>query len=253
MAKPNTLKTQRKPARGKASAPPSGGKNRAARRRGERQPWWQRPQAIVALIAVFVVAGVAFQALRSNSGSGGTIVRPPGVAADGGVTKGLASAPVAVTEYGDFQCPHCAEFQQTVGPTIDKLVAAGTIRFTYVPIAFIGQESSLASNAAYCAGTGDGFWKLHDYLFAHQAAENSGAITTASLTSAGTSVGVNGAEYATCVKDGTHLPFVSHVTDLASQRGVSQTPTLYINGSQAPSSAFTAAGFAAAVKAAAGA
>jgi protein-disulfide isomerase len=229
------------------------GNNRAARRRGETQPWWQRPQAIVAVIAVFVLAGIAFQALRSSSGSGGTIVRPKGVAADGGVTQGSASATVAVTEYGDFQCPNCGNLQRTVGPTIDKLVADGTILFTYVPMAFLGQESDLASNAAYCAGDQGKYWDYHGYLFAHQAAENSGALTPTALTSYGNAAGVTGDAFATCVKNGTYLPFVRHVTDLASQHGVNQTPTLFINGSPAPSSAYTAEGFAAAVKSAAAA
>ncbi len=231
----------------------SRGMNRAARRRGQKQPWWQRPQAIVALIAVVVVAGIAFQALRSSSGNSGTVVRPPGVAADGGVSTGPAAAKVSVVEYGDFQCPTCAHLQTTVGPTIDQLVADGTIRFTYVPMAFIGSESELASNAAYCAGDQGKFAEYHDYLFAHQAAENSGSLTTTSLTSYGNAAGVTGDAFATCVKNGTYLPFVRHVTDLASQRGVTQTPTLFINGSPAPSSAYTAAGFAAAVKAAAAA
>jgi protein-disulfide isomerase len=231
----------RKPSRG----------NRAARRRGERQPWWQRPQAIVGLIAIVVVGGILIQAFRSSPSVSGKVVRPSGVAADGGVAKGASSATVTVEEYGDFQCPHCGDFQRTVGPTIERLVSDGTIRFTYVPLAFIGEESSLASNAAYCAGNQGKFWEYHDHLFAHQAAENSGALTSTSLTSFGAAVGVTGDAFASCVKDETYVPFVSHITDLASQRGVNQTPTLYINGSQAPPSAYTAEGFAAAVEAAA--
>jgi protein-disulfide isomerase len=253
-------KTQMRPRPRRASAtkstrgkPATHGLNRAARRRGQTQPWWQRPQAIVAVIALFVVAGIVFQALRSSSRGGGPVVRPPGVAADGGVTQGPASATVAVTEYGDFQCPNCARLQQSVGPTIDKLVADGRIRFTYVPMAFLGPESDLASNAAYCAGDRGKFWEYHGYLFAHQAAENSGSLTATSLTSYGNAAGVTGDQFATCVKEGTYLPFVRHVTDLASQRGVNGTPTLYINGSRAPSIAYTPGGFAAAVKAAAAA
>lgn len=243
-----------KSARGKATtrSPSHQGRNRAARRRGEKQPWWQRPQAIVALIAVVVVAGIAFQALRSKSGSSGSSVGPTFAAANGGVTEGASSAKVTVVEYGDFQCPNCGNLQKAVGPTIDKLVADGTIRFTYVPMAFLGTESDLASNAAYCAGDQGKFWEYHDYLFAHQAAENSGALIDTSLTSYGNAVGVTSNTFATCVKDQTYQSFVKHVTDLASQKGVNQTPTLFINGTRAPVSAFTAAGFETAVKAAAG-
>ena len=243
----------RRSANAKSSArgrPGGKGPNRAARRRGETTPPWRRSALVIGAIGVLVAVGIGAQALRSTHGSG-LMARPSFAAVNGAVTRGDPSAKVVVTEYGDFQCPHCRELQQTVGPTIQKLVDAGMIRFSYVPMSFIGNESALAANAAYCSGPSS-FWRLSDYLFAHQAPENSGALTTSTLTSFGSGAGVTGSEFASCVKAGTYLQFVQHVTDLASQAGVNQTPTLFIDGAPAPSSAYTAAGFAAAVRAAAG-
>jgi len=240
----------RRPAGAKPrTARPSGKRpNRAARRRGETPPWWRRSGIVLGLIVVAIGVGIAVQALRSTKGSG-TIDRPAFAASNGAVIQGDASAKVTVTEYGDFQCPHCAELQQAIGPTIQKLVNDGTIRFSYVPMAFLGNESELASNAAYCSGR-TSFWKLHNYLFANQAPENSGALTTSTLTSFGSAAGVTDPAFASCVKDQTYLAFVKHVTDLASQAGVNQTPTLLINGKPAPASAYTKAGLMAAVQAA---
>ena len=241
-----------RPANAKQTArtrPHGGGPNRAARRRGETGSSRRRSALALSAIVVVVGIGVAVQALRSSHGAG-SIVRPAFAAASGAVIEGDATAKVTVTEYGDFQCPHCRELQQTVGPTIQKLVADGTIRFAYVPMAFLGNESELASNAAYCSGQGS-FWAYHDYLFDHQAPENSGALTAQTLTSFGPAAGVTSSGFASCVKDQTYLPFVRHVTDLASQAGVNQTPTLFINGKPAPASAYTAAGLTAAVRAAA--
>jgi len=241
----------RRAAGGKQTARPQArGPNRAARRRGETGPSWRRSALVLGAIVAVVGVGVTVQALRASHGAS-SMVRPAFAAANGAVTEGTSSAAVTVTEYGDFQCPHCRALQQTVGPTIRKLVADGTIRFSYVPMAFLGNESDLASNAAYCSGSGS-FWAYHDYLFAHQAPENSGALTTQTLTSFGSAVGVSSPGFASCIENGTYLPFVQHVTDLASQAGVNQTPTLFIGGAPAPSSAYTAAGFAAAVRAAAG-
>ena len=219
------------------------------RRRGETGPRWGRSALVLGAIAVVIGGGILLQSLRTGGGAR-PAPRPPFAAADGAVTEGSAGAKVAVREYGDFQCPHCRVFQLTVGPTIRRLVNDGTIRFSYVPMAFIGSESDLASNAAYCGGS-RGFWALHEYLFAHQAPENSGALTAATLTSYGSAAGVSGPAYAACVRAQTYVPFVQRVTDLASGRGVDQTPTLFIDGRQAPASAYTPAGFAAAVRAAA--
>ena len=134
--------------------------DKIAARRGRRRPSWQLWTGIAVLV-VAVVAGVAIQSGRSSSG--GSVVTPAhALGPAGGEQRGKASAPVLVEEYGDFQCPHCADFQRNVGPTIDRLVDAGTIRFVYHPIAFIGPESTTAANAAVCAGDQGKFWPYQD-------------------------------------------------------------------------------------------
>lgn len=239
----------RRPGAAAAKArPPGKGPNRAARRRGETGPSWRRSALVLGAIVVLIGIGVGLQALRSSNGSG-PLVRPPFAASNGAVIQGDASAKVTLTEYGDFQCPHCGELQKTLGPTIQRLVTAGTIRYAYVPMAFLGNESELASNAAYCSGQAS-FWKFHDYLFANQAPENSGTLTTPTLISYGSAAGVTNPAFASCVKAQTYMAYVRHVTDLASQAGVNQTPTLLINGKPAAASAYTPAGLIAAVRAA---
>jgi protein-disulfide isomerase len=217
----------------------------AARRRRRSSGWFW----VVGFLVLAVVAGIGVQALRSPGG--GTMVRPAHALgpADGEVL-GQASAPVAVEEYGDFQCPHCADFEQTVGPTIRQLVDQGRIRFVYHPIAFLGPESVAAANAATCAGDQGKFWPYHDLLFQQQApAENSGFLSADQLLRFGQRVGVTDRRFTTCVTKGTYLPWVQYLTDQASQRGVNATPTILVNGTMAPD-AITVQGLLAAVNAA---
>jgi len=126
-------------------------------------------------------------------------------------------------------------------PTIDRLVDAGTIRFVYHPIAFIGPESTTAANAAVCAGDQGKFWPYHDQLFAQQGAENSGTFSTGKLLSIGRQVGVSDQRFTTCVNKGTYDGWIAKSTDDASRRGVNQTPTVFVDG-QAVSTAITATG-----------
>lgn len=236
---------ERKPAqrqgRGRRSA-----KLAARRRRRSRSTAWVWAAGF---LAVAVAAGIGVQALRSSSGP---LVRPAHALgpADGEVT-GAATAPVTVEEYGDFQCPHCRDFQRTVGPTISQLVKAGKIRFVYHPMAFLGPESVAAANAATCAGDQGKFWPYHDLLFADQApVENSGFLSTSQLLAFGRQLGLTDSRFVTCVRSGTYVPWVNHVTDEASQRGVNATPTIFVNGQAAPD-ATTVQGLLAAVNAAA--
>jgi protein-disulfide isomerase len=218
-----------------------------AARRGRRRPSWQL-WAGVAVLIVAVVAGVVIQSGRSPSGA--TVTRPAhALGPNGGEQRGSASAPVVVEEYGDFQCPHCADFQRTVGPTVDKLVDSGKIRFVFHPIAFIGPESTAAASAATAAGDQGKFWQYHDALFAAQGAENSGTFSNAELQRIAQQVGVAGDKFNTCLRDGTYNGWVSKITDDASRRGVNATPTVLVDGQVAPG-ALTAQGLQQAVNSA---
>jgi predicted DsbA family dithiol-disulfide isomerase len=86
-------------------------------------------------------------------------------------------------------------------------------------------------------------------LFAGQAPENSGALTTDRLLALGRQVGLTSPRFQQRVRDGTYDNWVRRVTDQSSQQGVVQTPTVLVNGRQIDA-ALTAQGLQAAVNAA---
>ena len=225
-------------ARGKYRSP-------ASRRRGRSSLQLWGP---VALLVVAVVAGIAFQSARSNRHVT-QAVPAHALGPNGGELLGRPSAPVLVEEYGDFQCPVCGEWERTVYPTVRRLADQGRIRFAYHPIAFIGPESLSAANAAEAAGDEGRFWAYHDLLFADQAPENSGALTTDRLLELGRQVGLTSQQFQHTVTDGTYDNWVRQATDQSSQRGVVQTPTVLVDGRQVDG-ALTAQGLLTAVNAA---
>jgi protein-disulfide isomerase len=66
-------------------------------------------------------------------------------------------------------------------------------------------------------------------LYAHQPEEGTAGPTDADLVRLGEAAGLSGS-FATCVRDGTYWRWPAHVTVEASRRGVSGTPTVYVNG-----------------------
>lgn len=190
---------------------------------------WRRSTWLV--VAALVLLGIGGIAARGNLGPRGPFVLPAHtLGPNQGEALGSPTAPVLVEEYGDFQCPACAGFERQVGPTIRQLVEQGGIRFVFHHDAAIGRESVLAANAATCAGDAGRFWPYHDALYAQQAPENSGALTVERLIALGGQVGVRGPGFASCVRNGTYQPWVSRVTDQASQRGVTAIPAVFVNG-----------------------
>lgn len=217
----------------------------ASRRRGRSSLLRWGP---IVLLVVAVAAGIAVQSARSHP-QAAQAVPAHALGPNGGELLGRPTAPVLVEEYGDFQCPICGQWERTVYPTVRRLVDQGRIRFQYHPIAFIGPESVAAANAAEAAGDEGRFWAYHDLLFADQAPENSGALTTDRLLALGRQLGLTSPQFQQRVRDGTYDNWIRQVTDQSSQRGVVQTPTVLVNGREVDA-ALTAQGLQAAVNAA---
>ena len=65
---------------------------------------------------------------------------------------GNKDAKVTIVEYADFRCPFCERFYtQTEKQLIADYVNTGKVRFIFRNFAFLGQESTWASEAAECA------------------------------------------------------------------------------------------------------
>ena len=145
---------------------------------------------------------------------------------------GSPTAPVLVEEYGDFQCPHCGEFEKTTYPTVQQLVNQGKIRFVFHFFTFIGPESFALANTSICAADQGKFWPVHDYFYANQQPENSGYWTTARLVDVLKQFGVDNPTSEQCVRNHTYYRWLRQLADQASQRGVTATPTIFVNGTQ---------------------
>jgi protein-disulfide isomerase len=146
--------------------------------------------------------------------------------------EGSPSARVLVEMYGDYQCPYCHRFHAEVGQTIASLVHAGAIRFAFHPYVFIGPESLAAASAAECAGDEGRYFPMYEQLYDHEFPENSGALTTTELISLARAAGVTRAGTLRCIRSERYATWVRTVTDEGSARGVTGTPTIFVNGAQ---------------------
>jgi len=148
-----------------------------------------------------------------------------------GLSMGSANAPVKVEEYSDFQCPYCKQFfTDFEAGVIDNYVAKDKVLFTYNPFSFIGAESKLAAEAAFCAADQNKFWEIQTQIFSAQGTENSGIFTNASLKNFAKAAGVDQAKFNSCFDAGTYKTKVDDFNTQATQRGVKSTPSFFVNG-----------------------
>jgi protein-disulfide isomerase len=211
----------------------------AAERRRRRTIWISVTAVAVLVIAVIVGLSVY------NRDKPTVIATPAGAVDDGGLHSGLVAAgdgPVRVDVYFDFLCPFCKQFEQTATPTLDQLVAAKKITLIWHPLGFLDANSNppgYSTHAAASAGcaadasTGNGAGKLKSYgqgLFDNQPAEGSAGLTDDRLIEIAGSAGIINPAFASCVRSSKYAPWVSQGNDYAARRGVTATPSVYVNG-----------------------
>ena len=147
-----------------------------------------------------------------------------------------AGQPVKVVAYIDFICPVCKRFESTYNEALTGLRNEGKISLEYRPLGFLDRQSSTnyssrAANAAACVAdkAPEKYAEYVDTLFANQPAEGSAGLSDDKLKSLASDVG---ADINSCVDDKTFRPYVKYSTQLASNIGITGTPTIFVDGKQ---------------------
>jgi protein-disulfide isomerase len=145
--------------------------------------------------------------------------------------KGDPNAPVTIIEFADFQCPFCGVYATNAGRSIDGFyVDSGEVRIGYWNMAFLGDESIWAAEAAECSADQNQYWEYHDLLFSGQDGENIGAFAKENLKKFAAQLGLDTASFNECLISGKYTGLVKSDTELARQMGVQSTPSFLVNG-----------------------
>ena len=148
-----------------------------------------------------------------------------------GTRIGSPDAPVLVEEYFDFQCPHCQTASQVVVKRLlDEYVAEGKVAFMYRFFPILGPESVLAARAGYCAIEMNAFWPYQELLFAKRGLNNNGTYSRDNLIEYAGLLGLNTAEFASCLDSDRSLQYVQQQALQAARMGLNFTPAFFVNG-----------------------
>lgn len=155
-----------------------------------------------------------------------------------GPYRGSASKDLEIVEFADFQCPHCKEAQ----PNMDKLVAdfpKARIVFQYDPIASIHPQAVHAAEYGVCVdklGGSTAFFQYAAAVFDGQDGLSTPDGATLTLNSAVTKASLDPTKVAACAADPATKATVENSIKLAADSGVTEVPTLVVNGREIPAS-----------------
>jgi protein-disulfide isomerase len=139
--------------------------------------------------------------------------------------QGPVTAPVTLVEYGDYECPYCAQAYLITKETQERLGDKLRFVFRNFPVTKIrlhAYETALAAEAAAAQGK---FWEMYDYLFKHgQVASDD------NLRRSAANLGLNVARFDREFLDRTYSSHVDEDIQSGKSSGVKSTPTFFING-----------------------
>ncbi len=139
--------------------------------------------------------------------------------------QGPENAPVTLVEYGDYQCPFCAD----VNPMIKAIAKAmGTqLRFVFrhMPLLEMHPYAQHAAEAAEAAGAQGKFWEMHDAILQQQSELGSDL-----LHQLASKIRLDVERFSDDLEARRYRPRVKRDFMSGMRSGVAGTPTFFING-----------------------
>ncbi len=139
--------------------------------------------------------------------------------------QGPIDAPLALVEYGDYQCPYCGAAYPMVQAVQERLGDRLCFVFRNFPLVNAHEHAEHAAEAAEAAGAQGKFWEMHDLLY-----ENQEALEDEDLVSYATALKLDVRQFVSDLKAGTHRARVREDFSTGARNGVNGTPTFFVNG-----------------------
>lgn len=148
-----------------------------------------------------------------------------------GIAIGANDAAVVVREFGDYQCPACAQFFPVAERLRGEYVRSGRVRFVFFdfPLTQVHPNALAAAQAARCAGRQGNYWAMHDALFQNQGAWAAAADPVPLYQQYARAIGLDGGALARCVRSEAELAPVRQSAAFARSIGVRGTPTVVVD------------------------
>jgi protein-disulfide isomerase len=204
------------------------------------------PFFIVVSVAL-ITAGAGLMLYRAHRLPAPTAAKDSGASAMH--VKGDAKALVTLEEFGDFECPPCAMMSGALHQLEKDYAGKLHIIFRHFPLAMHPHalEAALASEAAHLQGK---FWEMHDLLYEKQAVWSKGADVASLFHSFAGTLGLDAERFKKDMQSPETLARVTADQEQGRSRGVTATPTIFINNTALPPTSTNPPGVRAAIEAA---
>lgn len=189
---------------------------------------------VTLLLFGLITALVIINNMGSKNDKEATFEKKPSI--EGQPVLGKTNAPVQVVEFGDFKCPACKSWGETIYPQLVKdYIETGKVKFSFINVLFHGKESelgSLAGEAVYKQNP-ERYWEFNKALFREQPNDNHDGlwITNEKINEvAATIPDLDVKKLQEDIKSQSVMEEVNKDSELVQEFEVESTPSIMING-----------------------
>jgi len=180
------------------------------------------------ITAILLIAGVFFfsknQPPPENSNQ---TIDQNTVLANATHTIGDQNAPLNVVEFGDFQCPACAQAEPILKKVLGQNGEKIYFVFRHYPLS-THKNARIAAQAAETAGIQGKFWEMHDLIYENQKEWSDSGDAEEIFFRYAEQIGLDKSKFKDDIDKTTTT--INDDYALGNKVGVKSTPTFFING-----------------------
>ncbi|MDC0052206.1 DsbA family protein [Candidatus Nitrosopelagicus sp.] len=182
--------------------------------------------AIPIIIGMLIGIGLVSN-LEQDSGNSSVLTKENLI--EGSIIMGSPNAKITIVEFGDYQCTFCYKFHdETMKKITDEYIKTNNVNFVYKDFPLNGEQSILASEAAYCAEKQNKFWEYHNTLYNNWGGENTGWITENVLLGFARDLEMNLDDFSQCLGNSEFRQKVLDNERFGREIGINATPSFLI-------------------------
>jgi protein-disulfide isomerase len=138
--------------------------------------------------------------------------------------QGLLTAPITLVEYGDYQCPDCAEAHSIIQKLQQDLSKQLCYVYRHFPRHNLHPDAQHAAEAAEAAANQGKFWEMHNYLYANHQELGNGYLVEYAIA-----LNLDIEKFLSEVTGDLFVQRIQEDLDSGKSSGVITTPTFFVN------------------------
>jgi protein-disulfide isomerase len=138
---------------------------------------------------------------------------------------GTETAPIELVEYGDYQCPSCANSYVVVNKLLREMPQSVVFVFRNFPLTDMHPDAFDAALAAEAAALQNKYWEMYDLLY-----QNQDQLSPYRLNEYAKEIGLDMGRFNRDIQSKALSSKIEGDIESGLKSGVNGTPTFYING-----------------------